>query len=491
MAIDFSKLSDAQRATVRKLIAEAEKQGVDPNLALAVAWSESQFKQSAKSEAGAIGVMQVMPSTATLYNRRDKLNADIHREDDNIRAGVHILKDMLATYSNPRDAVIAYNTTSAARNKYFASRNDEDLPQATRDYVSQINDLHPLTIAEPAATDAVAATEPAAAAVPDILPPTATSSAADTQKQADFITRAVKTAATAGAGAAGAGLGTVIGGGGAGYRAGRAVLDAAQKLSTANAGTAGGAPQATLPGGQPVEVPPRAPMGGKATYNYGRAYNLSPIEAIDVPSYSTAQTVHKGIEPRIQKIQGIAPGFRPDPRYGDLWLDELRGKGGPRVAGELGTRVPVEPLRPLAEPSIFSKASSFAKAHPIISKTLSGGLGAAGTTFGVLDTLDRALYQNDPTGAAISGVGTAAGLASLFPPAWPVALPVMLGAPALNALRDMQRGLPADEQPLTQREERESQQAAYSLPPQVGGLARYQQLRERQRRQQLADASSD
>ena len=491
MAIDFSKLSDAQRATVRKLIAEAEKQGVDPNLALAVAWSESQFKQSAKSEAGAIGVMQVMPTTATLYNQRDRLNADIHREDDNIRAGVHILKDMLATYSNPRDAVIAYNTSSATRNTYFASRDDKDLPQATRDYISKINALHPLTVAEPATTDAAEATEPAAAAVSDILPPTATSSAADTQKQADFITRAVKTAATAGAGATGAGLGAAIGGGGVGYRAGRAVLDAAQKLSAANASTAGGPSQPGLPGGPSAETPPRSPMGGRATYNYGRAYNLSPIEAIDVPSYSTAQSVHKGIEPRIQKIQGIAPGFRPDPRYGDLWLDELRGKGGPRVAGEFGTRVPTEPLRPPTAPSIFSKAGSFAKANPIISKTLSGGLGAAGTTFGVLDTLDRALYQNDPTGAAISGVGTAAGLASLFPPAWPVALPVMLGAPALNALRDMQRGLPADDKPLTQREERESQQAAYSLPPQVGGLARYQQLRERQRRQQLADASSD
>jgi hypothetical protein len=488
MAIDFSKLSDTQRATVRKLIAEAEKQGVDPNLALAVAWSESQFKQSAKSDAGAIGVMQVMPTTVTLYNQRDKLNADIHREDDNIRAGVHILKDLLATYSNPRDAVIAYNTTSATRNKYFASRNDEDLPQATRDYISKINNLHSLTATEPAAAEA---TEPAAAAVSDILPPTATSSAADTQKQADFITRAVKTAATAGAGAIGAGLGTAIGGGGVGYRAGRAVLDAAQKLSAANASTAGGPLQPGLPGGPSTETPPRSPMGGRATYNYGRAYNLSPIEAIDVPSYSTAQNVHKGIEPRIQKIQGIAPGFRPDPRYSDIWLDELRGKGGPRVAGEFGTRVPTEPLRPPTAPSIFSKAGSFAKANPIISKTLAGGLGAAGTTFGVLDTLDRALYQNDPTGAAISGVGTAAGLASLFPPAWPVALPVMLGAPALNALRDMQRGLPADETPLTQREERESQQAAYSLPPQVGGLARYQQLRERQRQQQLADASSD
>jgi hypothetical protein len=488
MAIDFSKLSDTQRATVRKLIAEAEKQGVDPNLALAVAWSESQFKQSAKSDAGAIGVMQVMPTTVTLYNQRDKLNADIHREDDNIRAGVHILKDLLATYSNPRDAVIAYNTTSATRNKYFASRNDEDLPQATRDYISKINNLHSLTATEPAAAEA---TEPAAAAVSDILPPTATSSAADTQKQADFITRAVKTAATAGAGAIGAGLGTAIGGGGVGYRAGRAVLDAAQKLSAANASTAGGPLQPGLPGGPSTETPPRSPMGGRATYNYGRAYNLSPIEAIDVPSYSTAQNVHKGIEPRIQKIQGIAPGFRPDPRYSDIWLDELRGKGGPRVAGEFGTRVPTEPLRPPTAPSIFSKAGSFAKANPIISKTLAGGLGAAGTTFGVLDTLDRALYQNDPTGAAISGVGTAAGLASLFPPAWPVALPVMLGAPALNALRDKQRGLPADETPLTQREERESQQAAYSLPPQVGGLARYQQLRERQRQQQLADASSD
>lgn len=488
MALDFAKLSEAQRATVRKLIAEAEKQGVDPNLVLAMAWNESRFKQTAKSDVGAIGVMQVMPSTAQLYNQRDNLNADVHKEDDNIRAGVHILKDLLATYASPRDAVIAYNTTTDTRNKYFASRNEADLPQSTRQYIADIDTLHPLAATEPTVA---AATDASAPPQSDILLPTAKPSAAAAQQQADFLSRAVKAAATAGAGIAGAGTGTVIGGTGAGYRASKALVDAAQKISAAQAAPASGAPQTAMPGGQPVEPPPRTPLGGRATYNYGRSYNLTPTEAVNVPSYGAAQEVHADIRPRIEKIQRIAPSFRPDPRYSEIWLDELRGQGGPRVSGTLGTRAPVEALRPPPEPSMFAKAAGFAKASPILSKALAGGLGAAGATFGGLDVIDRALYQNDPTGAAISGVGTAAGLAALAPYTWPVSLPLMLGAPALNALRDMQRSLPADDSPLTLEEERASRQAAREVLPRLGGLARYQQLRQRQLQQQLADASID
>lgn len=52
----------SSRAKVCEDVAtEAEAQGVDPVLAVAVSWRESAFTRSAVSKAGAVGPLQVMP----------------------------------------------------------------------------------------------------------------------------------------------------------------------------------------------------------------------------------------------------------------------------------------------------------------------------------------------------------------------------------------------------------------------------------------------
>ena len=80
----------------------AARYGVDPSLARAIAWQESRWNQGARSHAGAIGVMQLMPVTARWLGR-DVVGRplDPHRLEDNIEGGVAYLR-WLANRSRQR-----------------------------------------------------------------------------------------------------------------------------------------------------------------------------------------------------------------------------------------------------------------------------------------------------------------------------------------------------------------------------------------------------
>ena len=98
----------AQNATRAVIVAEADRFGVPPALALAVAWQESGWRQGVASEAGAIGVMQLLPATgdwvaeAMLHEP-----VDIGELRSNIRAGVCLLAHYLARYGGDRDRALA------------------------------------------------------------------------------------------------------------------------------------------------------------------------------------------------------------------------------------------------------------------------------------------------------------------------------------------------------------------------------------------------
>ena len=59
-----SDLPVAGRRYIDEIQAAARKTGVDPRLLASVAWSESGFSPTARSGAGAVGLMQLMPATA-------------------------------------------------------------------------------------------------------------------------------------------------------------------------------------------------------------------------------------------------------------------------------------------------------------------------------------------------------------------------------------------------------------------------------------------
>ncbi|GAB2755595.1 lytic transglycosylase [Nocardioides pakistanensis] len=96
------------RATVRRVVAAtARRHGVDPALALAVSWQEAGWQMHPVSGAGAIGAMQVMPSTGRWMEGVVGRSLDLRDLHDNASAGVALLA-VLLDQASTRQAVAGY-----------------------------------------------------------------------------------------------------------------------------------------------------------------------------------------------------------------------------------------------------------------------------------------------------------------------------------------------------------------------------------------------
>jgi soluble lytic murein transglycosylase-like protein len=94
----------------------SEKYGMDWKLVAAVMAIESNYNPRAVSEKGAIGLMQLMPSTAALYRVSSK---ELFNPKKNIEAGVLHLKMLNDRYDGDLSRVIAaYNSGEGAVDRY-------------------------------------------------------------------------------------------------------------------------------------------------------------------------------------------------------------------------------------------------------------------------------------------------------------------------------------------------------------------------------------
>ena len=115
--------------------AAARKYGVSADLLAAVAKQESNFKATAVSHAGARGLMQLMPQTASALNVDD-----VFHPENNIEGGARYLRYLLNLYKgNLTLALAAYNAGEGAVAKY-----NYGVPpyRETQNYVRRVLDLY-------------------------------------------------------------------------------------------------------------------------------------------------------------------------------------------------------------------------------------------------------------------------------------------------------------------------------------------------------------
>jgi len=492
----IDKLDEEQAANAEKVAKAAKRAGVDPALAVAIAYQESRLRSDPpRGSSGEIGMMQVMPGTGRGMGYNEKQLSNL---DQNIEAGVQYLKKGLeATGNDPRLAAIYYNGGPGA---VQAMTEGKDPDPRVFSYLRSVNSYGTFAPKPEAA--------PEAGAQPGAEPGAQPTGETDEQRDAR-INAAMQQAQEE----QDRRMGQIYGGGAgaavSAYRMGKAgakdvatALGEASETGRITAQTRAGLP----PGGMPPAAPPGAPAApqsvvrvpggapgglpggptqlgapgtyptatgpGSATFNYGRVYGLPEIEAGKALGTGKAEgEVWDLLNKRQQALTNIQQRFPGDtfienPRYGGIMTPAPSAGGGPRQsfvnqpptpaapgqppqAGGLRPLpprqpVPTTPVQPTGLQAVTQELKSLAR--PVISGAATAGryivppLALAGAGGEAADVYSE-LRKEDPDyiKAGLSGLAGLSGVAALFPPLTIPATAVGGSAALINYLREQQK----------------------------------------------------
>lgn len=122
----------------------AENYALDPALLAAVIYQESKFDTEARSEAGAVGLMQLQPDTArgiALRTGGSKFRVDdLTNPEINVRYGSWYLRHLLNKYDDERLALAAFNAGQGNVDRWREEGKGIAFAE-TRHYVDKVDEL--------------------------------------------------------------------------------------------------------------------------------------------------------------------------------------------------------------------------------------------------------------------------------------------------------------------------------------------------------------
>jgi soluble lytic murein transglycosylase len=126
------------------VVGHAENYRLEPQLVAAVIYQESKFDADAESSSGAVGLMQLLPSTGQGIADRTGGSrfrvADLYEPELNVRYGSWYLRHLLDKYGDEALALAAYN--AGQRNVDEWREHGVGIQFAeTREYVERVDEL--------------------------------------------------------------------------------------------------------------------------------------------------------------------------------------------------------------------------------------------------------------------------------------------------------------------------------------------------------------
>lgn len=128
----------------------SDRYGVDPFIVLSIMREESRFDTQARSQAGALGLMQLMPQTASAIDKKVNLNIKSHEHifdiKTNINLGSYYITSLLKEFGSLPPAIAAYNAGEDVVRRWQKTGNYksldefiEDIPyEETKNYTKRV-----------------------------------------------------------------------------------------------------------------------------------------------------------------------------------------------------------------------------------------------------------------------------------------------------------------------------------------------------------------
>jgi len=121
----YAKRYGIPRDLAQKILDGARAEGLDPELGFRLVRTESRFSTNARGPGGALGLLQLMPSTARVLDRSLRTEDQILEPANNLRLGFRYLRQMIERYDGDvRLGLLAYNRGENAVDR--ALRNGRD-----------------------------------------------------------------------------------------------------------------------------------------------------------------------------------------------------------------------------------------------------------------------------------------------------------------------------------------------------------------------------